>query len=213
MSIAITLELPSDYLKVYIRETAYLEDERTYQSVYDSLPDFRKQAADRLKNRSVRLQSVAAFDLLSEALRDLGVDTGDKECWTRLKFSVTDKGKPYFAGRNDIRFSLSHTGGAVMCVVSGSECGCDIEKADRTGYLDAIAKRVFSPRELKEYLDDPDIFFKLWTKKEAYAKYTGEGIAQLERGFCSYELDEIFSYYEYDGYVATVCVGRTASES
>ena len=156
----------------------------------------------------------------------------DTDIWNTLDYQTTETGKPYFAGRPDIHFSLSHTKGAVMCAISGSEVGCDIERIDRRMDLESVAARILTEKEIqscrgKETLIpeiitkkeiracrveasddqpafndivadtntdqqdgqmnriqplsgiDPKEFFRIWTRKEAYSKYTGHGLKQI----------------------------------
>lgn len=75
-------------------------------------------------------------------------------------------GKPYFPSRPEIRFSLSHTRGAVMVCLGDAPCGCDIEliRPVRPG----VPLRVCAPEELAEF-----DFFQLWTLKESLYKLRG----------------------------------------
>ena len=94
----------------------------------------------------------------------------------------TDVGKPFFAG-NPLFFSLSHTRTLALCAVSDSPVGADCETI-RSLSCKAI-ERVLSPSELAQYqaAADPQVaFFSFWTLKEAWAKYTGNGLG----GFPNY---------------------------
>ncbi|MCM1327093.1 MAG: 4'-phosphopantetheinyl transferase superfamily protein [Bacteroidales bacterium] len=90
------------------------------------------------------------------------------------------RGKPYF---RDIPlfFNLSHSGDYVICVVSKHETGVDIQK-QKPVRVRQISNRFFHERE-REWLaglsekERTEAFFRLWTRKEAYGKMTGEGIA------------------------------------
>lgn len=242
MSVNSARELTPDYLKVYIaynHETAGIDGSPrhaagadgvfhhvsdplyTYDSIYSRLPAFRREHADKLTNPAVKRQSVMAFGLLILGLEDIGFDTEDPAIWDELKYETTGHGKPYFAGRRDIHFSLSHTQGAVMCSVSGAETGCDIDSIRNRSSLYSVARRAFTPRELAfcmrtptlgedlEFYNgiciDPEAFCHIWTRKEAYAKYTGEGLAEIMAGF---DIDGIDATVHSEGlghYVWAVC--------
>ncbi|HEY2735377.1 MAG TPA: 4'-phosphopantetheinyl transferase superfamily protein, partial [Polyangiales bacterium] len=81
------------------------------------------------------------------------------------------------------RFNLSHTRGLVACgVTRAREIGIDVERIDREVELLAVARHVFSPREIGELermLGEAQRrrFFELWTLKEAYVKAIGKGLA------------------------------------
>ncbi|MBQ8947178.1 MAG: 4'-phosphopantetheinyl transferase superfamily protein [Lachnospiraceae bacterium] len=171
-----------DYLKVYIASPDSLDDPETFRRVYSEFPDFRKEKTGRYNNTAVRNQSAAAFGLLIHGLKKLGFQMTAPDIWNELGFAIGEHDKPYFANRPDICFSLSHTKGCVLCVISGVNCGCDIERIDRrtgTDELLRIAKRVFTDRE-RDSVTDAESFYRIWTRREAYVKYTGEGIAGMD---------------------------------
>jgi phosphopantetheinyl transferase len=113
-------------------------------------------------------------------------------------------GKPYFSDRalEGVFFSLSHTRGHAAVAFAGEEIGLDCENiaarpltASRCG---RIARRCFLEDELSYVFggcgdgrDDGDEdgndaklrFFEIWTAKEAYMKYTGNGFSEGFRTF------------------------------
>ena len=102
-----------------------------------------------------------------------------------VKFEYGLHGKPEAAGPTPfpIRFNLSHTGGRVLLGVSnGKILGVDVEshrtQLDRPG----MARRYFSAAEVAEFETFPHeeqiaAFFRGWTRKEAYLKARGSGLA------------------------------------
>ncbi len=100
-----------------------------------------------------------------------------------LEFARREQGKPYLTNAPfPIYFNLSHSGNfAALAVSSVGEIGIDIEKIRTRNFL-AIAERYFHADELKQLLATPEaeraqLFFKLWTLKEAFFKATGGGIS------------------------------------
>lgn len=83
-------------------------------------------------------------------------------------------GKPYLVG-NALYFSIGHSGPYVMCAVHTAPVGADIEQVDR--YRERVAKRVCSPEEYAYIQGNATRFAQVWTRKEAYAKLTGKGLA------------------------------------
>ena len=63
--------------------------------------------------------------------------------------------------------------------------GIDAEDLDRPDFsnLDEMATRWFTENEQKVFLASPtkDTFLRLWTRKEAYVKYIGEGLRALSK--------------------------------
>lgn len=87
-------------------------------------------------------------------------------------------GKPVCRA-GDTAFSLTHADGFVLCAVSEENIclGIDAEPADRIPAQRALhmAGRFFSDSEAAS-VTDAESFLYLWTRKEAYVKYTGQGI-------------------------------------
>ncbi|MDD6236038.1 MAG: 4'-phosphopantetheinyl transferase superfamily protein [Clostridiales bacterium] len=96
-------------------------------------------------------------------------------------FCIPDKivrpanAKPCFAG-SEIFFSVSHSGSYWTCAVSNAQLGIDLQRY-QTCRMEWIAKRFFHPNEAAWIKDrGQEAFFLVWTAKESYVKFTGEGI-------------------------------------
>lgn len=85
-------------------------------------------------------------------------------------------GKPYFENV-PVKFSISHTGNLWGCIMSYSDVGLDLQEIKKNVKAEKLAGRFFSEDEY-EYVRNNDIygFFRVWTVKEAYVKYTGRGL-------------------------------------
>jgi 4'-phosphopantetheinyl transferase len=97
---------------------------------------------------------------------------------------ATGHGKPHLADRPDLDFSISHSGGlALIAVARGRRVGADVERVrPRTDVL-AIARGSLSARE-RQTIESVrcdgarrEAFFRCWTRKEAYLKARGVGLA------------------------------------
>lgn len=131
-----------------------------------------------------RTRSICADHLARQLLTQAGADCA------ALRFSYTDRGKP-LCPETGLHFSLSHSGFFVACAVSSREIGADIEAL--RPIRPALAKRVCTPEELR-YISpggefDSARFLAVWTAKEAYCKYTGQGIAADLRAFAAANAD------------------------
>ena len=91
-------------------------------------------------------------------------------------------GKPFFFRRDDIHLSLSHSAGYIAVVISDSPVGVDIQQ-HKPCRVKAISERFFHPDEIFYLQNHPSRFFDVWTAKESYSKYTGEGIIASFGGF------------------------------
>ena len=92
----------------------------------------------------------------------------------RPEISRGKHGKPYFKN-SDIYFNYSHCKYGVACAVSDSEVGVDIQEI--RSVKPSVIQRVCCDNELEIIKTDED-FIRIWTLKEAYAKFTGKGFAE-----------------------------------
>jgi len=107
---------------------------------------------------------------------------------TRLTFRAGPRGKPYLEQPHDLYFNLSHSGQLALVAVSRSEVGVDLEKVRHLESLLEIARRHFSAMEfaaLEKALEEArlELFYRCWTRKEAYIKAVGEGLGMSLDGF------------------------------
>ena len=141
---------------------------------------FGKTEIERLasiKNEKRFSESACALAALGQLL--------DK-CYEGARDNIlrSNNGKPYFENA-PFCFSLSHSGNvSVAAICDDKECdiGIDIEIISPIKNLSELAKRFFSQEEISEFTDNNNSersFFSIWTKKEAYAKMTGEGLSSV----------------------------------
>jgi 4'-phosphopantetheinyl transferase len=137
--------------------------------------------AERFYFEKDRQHFIVARGVLRMILsRYLGLDP------RQLEFSYSAYGKPTLAttpGRDWLRFNLSHSHElALYAIAHGREVGIDIEYMRDNVETDTLAERYFSPREVMTLRALPAFqrsaaFFTCWTRKEAYIKARGEGLA------------------------------------
>ncbi len=97
-------------------------------------------------------------------------------------------GKPYIRDWPNVHFNISHTGKYVVCTVADRPVGIDVQVI--TEYRPDVAARVCSGEELAriETGDNPAAeFTRLWTQKEAYGKWSGDGIVGMDSASRSIE--------------------------
>lgn len=122
----------------------------------------------------------------------------------KLVLLKNEYGKPCFSGFPDIHFNISHTEKAILVAVSDENVGVDIEKI--TNARNGVAQKYFTDDE-KQYCQGQDArFFEIWTKKEAYAKYTGKGLIE---GFSTFSVlsdkRDLLYCEQYGEYMLSVC--------
>ena len=104
----------------------------------------------------------------------------------QCSFSRESRGKPVLtetvAGPT-LHFNVSHSDGlALFAVARKSAVGVDVERVRPIPEIDGIAAKFFSEHEKSMLNALPaeqrrEAFFNCWTRKEAYLKATGAGIA------------------------------------
>jgi 4'-phosphopantetheinyl transferase len=100
-----------------------------------------------------------------------------------IEFGLGQYGKPALASPHEsTNFNLSHTADLALCAISRTDvAGVDIERLDRVIDHDGLACKFFSAREQAELQRIPAAarkraFLTCWTRKEAVAKATGQGL-------------------------------------
>jgi 4'-phosphopantetheinyl transferase len=155
-----------------------------------------QQRAERFRFEKDRHQYIAARGILRTLLGQyLDVDP------EALKFSYSNKGKPSLSTPHltqSIQFNISHSHQkALYGMTLNHQIGIDLEYI-RTVEALSLAKRFFSQQEFIQLNMTPaevqqQLFFQLWTAKEAYLKATGEGLSGLEKFEISLEKMQLFS--------------------
>lgn len=120
-------------------------------------------------------------------------------------------GKPYIKDHEEWQFNISHTDGLIVIAVADCPIGIDVEKIREPNYR--VAKCFFTKAE-NEYIDSNnegrDVrFFEIWTKNEAYIKYTGKGLGELLGNFDVTSMPEMYQTMRLGDYIVTLCQ-RTA---
>ncbi|QHI71238.1 4'-phosphopantetheinyl transferase family protein [Aminipila terrae] len=122
----------------------------------------------------------AGEELLRKALKDYSGNA-----YTGIVIKREKYGKPYFENI-PVQFSISHSGQIWVCLMADFNVGIDIQFYKNLKY-EKIAERFFTENEI-EYIHQKGIdgFFQVWTRKEAYVKYTGNGFAN--EGFSDFSV-------------------------
>jgi len=171
-------------MEVRFLEVASVQPERL--ALWESwLAPEKRQRLSRLPERG-RLLSLCGDGLAREMLGEkLGKAAGS------VKFSYTKNGKPLSEGAY---FSVSHSGGTVVCVVAETPIGVDVEQIRPV------------PPHLGEALagswTTEEEFWKLWTTREAIIKCRG---GRLWDWKTVRETQGRIIHPEYPGYAVTIC--------
>lgn len=163
---------------IYIADTEALDDKEKFYSLYQSVPKYRQDKIDAYKTEKDKKLSLGTGLLLSHALKEAGY----KE--TELELIHAENGKPCFKRHDEIHFSLSHSEKKVMCAISSTPIGCDVEYITNNNEKD---------------LDN-------WTKMESYVKASDVNMIDLLKGNIGYDPEYIFKRLSFnDGYKYMIC--------
>lgn len=187
--------------------------------------DFPILSADERARAAAYRRSAdsAAFVARRAALRRILADRlGVAPAEVRL--TTNAHGKPVLADGFP-HFSLSHRRGISVIAVADAQIGVDLEFADSRIEIDSIAARFFAPDELATLRAlsinaRHDLFFRLWTRKEALVKALGIGISGSFTGFSalsdSIQADDarwLLQSWQFDGGWVSVCVQASRQRS
>ena len=167
--------------EVHVWRAASDATEGRLEELSQSLGADERARAERFAFRRDRDRFIVRRGLLRAILgRYLSVDPA------RLQFDYGASGKPALArrcGGMQLRFNVSHSAGLVLYAVTrGREVGVDLEQIRPAIAREGVAEHFFSPAEvtaLRALPEEaqPEAFFACWTRKEAYVKARGEGLA------------------------------------
>ena len=161
--------------RLYMMNVDALNDDALWQAAYSRLSKARKDKADHFAFRKDRNLSLGAGLLLNYALCAYGLRE------EKMLYGAWKNRKPFFPNNPDIHFNLSHSGSMAICAVSEAEVGCDIEQFSDIGI--EIAAHGFTKREYADIVsraseaERTEQFFRYWSLKESYMKFTGLGMS------------------------------------
>ena len=118
--------------------------------------------------------------MIAEKLLETGLK---KEYGINLKHEPRaegEHGKPFLSWRPQIHYNVSHSGNYVVCILADQEVGIDVQIHKKANY-ERMLERMVSPAQRIEILEgeDPEKeFFRQWVLREAYIKWTGEGLSR-----------------------------------
>lgn len=133
-----------------------------------------------------RRRFIAAHGLLRELLGRYLQTPADRIGYVCNAFGKPELGAE-FGGR--LQFNLSHSAGlALIAIAADARLGVDVERLRARADDEDIARCFFSAPEIEQLAAVPtplraEAFLGLWTKKEAYVKACGQGLAMPLDGF------------------------------
>lgn len=142
-----------------------------FEHYLETLSMERKKRILRIKSIPEQYRSLGAGLLLEYGLQQAGVSEQNRE------LSAGIHGKPYLVKNAGICFNLSHAGDYVVAIFADREVGIDMERCRIL--RDGVIKRTCCKTEaewLSEQKNAEQSFVRVWTAKESYVKWSGEGL-------------------------------------
>lgn len=160
------------HLSVDSLENLYVPE--LHRECFSVLGEEEKSYFDSIKSKARRKQFLAGRMLVRRMLSKANVGSA----W---KLTAKSGIKPVVLGMPNIHFSISHCNNWIVCALSDTDVGIDIECVKPGRATQSLAKLVCNPQEI-EYMSGFtsqlfDIYFtELWTIKEACVKRRGSGL-------------------------------------
>ena len=134
-----------------------------------------------------------------------------------LNIKIGKNGRPFFENCDRLDFSISHSNELVVCALSvdSGKVGADTERQESTIRKEKqplFAGRFFAGNERELLEKAPERFSEIWTRKEAYLKWVGTGLATdlREVDTCRIPPNVRFETLFAEDHVITVCLAADA---
>jgi len=149
-----------------------------YQHYWPFLDAAERAHAEKLSNPLLRARYIEVHGRLRSILsRYLGQAPG------QINIKKAAHGKPYLVDCPSLAFNLSHAANSLAIAVAlDCQLGVDIERCKPRNNLSLLVDKCFADVEATYWHQLPEsektvAFYSFWTKKEAFVKATGRGIA------------------------------------
>lgn len=145
---------------------------------------------DRFRSSKDRSRYILAHGMLQEIIKQY---TGEE----LVEIAFTKYKKPYLPKYPNLSFNMSHSGNLVLIAFrfDGIPVGVDVEYINSALDTNLIAESYYHEDEQKAVFDtkDPQLFFKLWTRKEALLKAMEVGLTEEIKKINTLPADSGFS--------------------
>ena len=152
--------------------------ENRVQAYWDILDTTEKERAMKFRFLKDRLCFIIARGVLRNLLATYTYASPED-----IAFSYGFNGKPYIDHKSDIQFNVSHSGDTILLgFVQKYDIGVDVEHTKRHVEVEKVARCFFSNEEITSLLSldrtyHTQAFYNCWTRKEAFIKALGSGLA------------------------------------
>ena len=172
-------------LKSYFINVKDIDFEENKEFLLSLVDEKKREKALRFKRNEDRVRTLIGDILVRVILcRDFNYKNKD------IVYEYNEFKKPFLKGNTKIHFNISHSKDYVATAFDDEEIGIDVEEIKEMEYED-IVKRFFTDYEYKWIMEQEEedrlqCFYKLWTLKESYVKFKGQG---MKISFNSFKFD------------------------
>ena len=144
-------------------------DREAFISLLLVLDECKRKRVLSYRKREDQIRCILADNLARYLIaREYGAKSKD------ILFEYNEYGKPLVKGKKECYFNISHSGEYVICAISHTVVGCDIQHMQPCDI--AIGNLIFTKQE-QELVHSEEDFYRMWTLKEALLKAIGVGIS------------------------------------
>lgn len=164
---------------LYYTDFSGRNTEELWESYKNRIDSQRYEKVMRIQAPEARVRSLLGGFLLQKAAKEF-LQSETEVLPLILRYG--SQGKPYLEEHPEIFFNLSHSGRVAACALCDEEVGVDVQEYRKV--KESVAERFFTGQE-KEQLKSLNnaeeyerLFFRMWSVKESYIKFTGLGMKQ-----------------------------------
>ncbi|AFH50190.1 Phosphopantetheinyl transferase [Ignavibacterium album JCM 16511] len=167
--------------EIHIYSINITEPEYDFQKLKEVFSQDEKERVSDYKFIKDRERAIVTFYFRRRILSEY---TGKRP--EELSFKKNNSGKPLIdiPEYDHLKFNYSHSGEMIIYAISkDSEIGVDIELVKEIPDMNALVENYFSKEEIQVFKnmdnrnDQTNLFYKIWTRKEALVKASGKGIS------------------------------------
>jgi 4'-phosphopantetheinyl transferase len=167
-----------NYNTIHISKCLLNQPEEVITGIFSLLSDAEKIKAEKIKLPQVKNRWIVSRGVLRLLLSNYC------SCSTKeIEFNFNEFGKPLLSNNPEISFNLSHSENLALYIFTHNrKVGIDLEKIGELTDIDGLSRLCFSDHEKKWFnkfspAEKKELFYKIWTCKEAYIKAIGKGFS------------------------------------
>lgn len=166
----------------YAFNISNVRQDNFFDELRKKISNQRDRRIDNFYFEKDRIRCLYAEILLRYALSEFGIENDS------ILIECDINGKPTLTNAKNIFFNLSHSGDWIVCALSSSEVGIDVEEIKDNQIMD-ISRNCLTDLEYSQLCDCEQCeqlskFYSFWTLKESYVKNIGLG---MEKSLLDFE--------------------------